>query len=57
VLVVHNLSDSFGSSGAMSFQATSFDTIFSDASITPGGGSGSWSVSLPPRATGIWKVK
>lgn len=57
VLVVHNLSDSFGSSGAMNFPASSFETIFSDASITPGGGSGSWSVSLPPRATGIWKVR
>ena len=56
-LVVHNLSDSFASTGSMNFAATGFDTIFSDIPTAPTGASGAWNVSLPPRGTGIWRAR
>ena len=57
VLVVHNLGDSFASTGSMNFAATGFDTIFSDLATAPTGASGAWNVSLPPRGSGVWRVR
>ena len=56
VLVVHNVSDGFGSA-TLHFNAAGFDTLFGDVTTTPSGGNGTWGVSLPPRATMIWKVR
>ncbi|HYH07161.1 MAG TPA: alpha-amylase family glycosyl hydrolase [Thermoanaerobaculia bacterium] len=56
VLVVHNVSDAFASATGMTFSAAGFETLFGDITAMPSG-SGSWSVSLPPRATMIWKVR
>jgi glycosidase len=56
VLVVHNVSDSFTQAN-MAFAGAGFDTLYSDVAVTPSGASGGWSVSLPPRATGIWRVR
>lgn len=56
VLVVHNVSDTFASASGMTFNASGFETLFGDIAATPSG-AGSWSVSLPPRATMIWKLR
>ncbi len=56
VLVAHNVSDSFATASSLSFQASRFETIFGDASVTPAGAAGSFSVSLPPRASMVWRV-
>jgi glycosidase len=57
-LVVHNMSDSFMNTGALAVPAAGFDTIFADNSVsTPSGGSNAWRVALPPRATGVWRVR
>lgn len=56
VLVAHNVSDSFATATGLNFAATAFETLFGDVTLSPGGGSGSWSVSLPPRATMVWRV-
>ena len=57
VLVVHNMTDTFASTGTMTFAGTGFDTLFSDVAVTPSGASGGWSVSMPPRSTGVWRVR
>lgn len=57
VLVAHNVSDNFATASGMNFQAAGFDLLFGDGTTTPSGGAGSWTVSLPPRATGIWRVR
>ena len=57
VLVVHNLTDSFTGSGTMNFPATGFDVLFGDINTVPGGATGAWNVSLPPRGTGVWRVR
>lgn len=57
VLVVHNLGDAVNRSSNLAFNATSFEPILSDASSAPAGSNGAWSVTLPPRGVGIWKVK
>ena len=56
-VVVHNVSDSFASV-SFSLPAASFDTLFADTGVQkPSGGSGNWSVSLPPRTSGVWRVR
>lgn len=57
VLVVHNLGDSFANSANMNVSAASFDTIFADGTIAPSGSSGAWRVTMPPRASGIWRAR
>lgn len=58
VLVVHNVGDSHATTGNMNFPAAGFDTIFADAQVpTPSGGTGAWKVSMPPRSTGVWRVR
>jgi alpha-amylase len=56
VLVVHNLGDAVNRSSNLAFTASSFETIVSDQGV-PSGSNGAWSVSLPPRGVGIWRVK
>jgi glycosidase len=56
VLVVHNVSDSF-TQATVAVTGSRFETLFSDVAMTPSGASGGWTVSLPPRATGIWRVQ
>ena len=58
VLVAHNVSDGMASAGPFPVTAVSSEKVFSDgngASIS--GSYGQWSVSLPPRSCGIWRLK
>lgn len=57
VLVVHNLGDAFSKTANLPFNAGSFETIFADGNVTPAGADGAWTVTLPARGVGIWKVK
>jgi alpha-amylase len=58
VLVVHNLSDSSVNAGPLAVSAGAFETIYADSGVTaPTGGSGAWSVALPPRSSGAWRVR
>jgi hypothetical protein len=58
VLVVHNLSDTFAVGGPWGFSASGFDRLFADAGVAdPSGGSGNWRVALPPRDSGIWRLR
>lgn len=54
VLVAHNLSDGFASA-TVAVQATGYETLFGDLSLTPSPGP-SATFTLTPRATMIWKV-
>ncbi|MHB0969906.1 MAG: alpha-amylase family glycosyl hydrolase [Thermoanaerobaculia bacterium] len=57
VLVVHNLTDGF-QVGRFSFEASSFETIFADSGVGGPSGIGTqWTVNLPPRTTGVWRVR
>lgn len=56
VLVAHNLSDSFATASSLNVQASRFETLFGDASVTPAGAAGAFSVTLPPRASMMWRV-
>jgi alpha-amylase len=56
VLVVHNVSDALASVSGLTVEASRFETLFGDVTVTPSGGPSSWSVTLPPRATMIWRV-
>lgn len=58
VLVAHNVSDGMASAGPFPVTAVSSEKVFSDgngASIS--GSYGQWSVSLPPRSCGVWRLK
>jgi alpha-amylase len=57
VLVLHNLSDSVAAAGPYSLSVTAADEIFADAHLgQPVGAAGTWSVSLPPRGSAIWRI-
>jgi alpha-amylase len=57
VLVLHNLSDSVAAAGPYPLSVTSAEEIFADAHLgNPIGPAGTWSVSLPPRASGVWRI-
>jgi alpha-amylase len=57
VLVVHNLGDAFSKTANLPFSASGFETIFADGNVMPAGASNAWTVTLPARGVGIWKVK
>ncbi|MGD1148707.1 MAG: alpha-amylase family glycosyl hydrolase [Thermoanaerobaculaceae bacterium] len=57
VLVVHNLSGSFQNAGPFTNDATAFDTLFADSGATLNLVGSSWRVSLPARASAIWRLK
>lgn len=57
VLVVHNLGDSFAAAGPYVITAISLEKIYTDPSVMPPSGmSGQWTIALPPRSTGIWRI-
>jgi glycosidase len=58
VLVAHNVSDGYASAGPLNLTYTSTERLFADSAVNdPSGLSGAIQVSLPPRATGIWRLK
>ena len=57
VLVVHNLSGSLQNAGPFTNPAIAFETLFADTGATLTGTGGSWRVSLPARASAIWRLK
>lgn len=59
VLVVHNVGDGVGVTQAtLVFEASGFDTLFADSGVyPPTGSSGTWSIGMPPRTTGIWRLR
>ena len=58
VLVVHNLADASVTAGPFPLPGESAEVLFADPSVgSPLRGDGSWSVTLPARATGIWRLR
>jgi glycosidase len=57
VLVVHNLSASFQSGGPFGSEATVFDPVLVDPGVLVSPFGTAWRVSLPARATAIWRLK
>jgi hypothetical protein len=58
VLVTHNLSDSFVVSDTYAVTASGFERVFTDPGVTdPTGRSGAWRVALPPRSSGVWRLR
>jgi glycosidase len=58
VLVLHNLTDSRVTAGPFNAPGTMAEPLFTDSQVgTLSGSSGAWSVPLPARATGIWRLR
>jgi alpha-amylase len=58
VLVVHNLTDASVKAGPFAVPGESAEVLFADPSVdSPVGSDGGWSVTLPARATGIWRLR
>ncbi|HSP93798.1 MAG TPA: alpha-amylase family glycosyl hydrolase, partial [Thermoanaerobaculia bacterium] len=58
VLVLHNLSDSVAAAGPYSLSIAEAQEIFADPHLgQPIGPAGTWSVSLSPRGSAIWKIR
>jgi glycosidase len=56
VLVVHNLGTEPSMTGSMALSAQAAEPLFLDPGVTLAGAGGAWSVSLPPRSSGVWRV-
>ena len=58
VLVVHNLTDSFVTGGPYAVTAAASERLFTDDGVgDPSGPAGAWRVTLPPRATGVFRLR
>ncbi|MBN1204862.1 MAG: alpha-amylase [Myxococcaceae bacterium] len=58
VLVVHNLTDYTVSAGPFDIPGSTPEVLFADSNVGALSGTASgWQASLPPRATGIWRLK
>ncbi len=58
VLVVHNLSDGFAIGGPFAVTMTSAEKLFADANVgDPSGSPNNIRVALPPRSSGVWRLK
>ncbi|MFY0581693.1 alpha-amylase family glycosyl hydrolase [Cystobacter fuscus] len=58
VLVVHNLGDTAQTTGPLELEAELLEPLFTDASVgSPAKSGTAWSVTLPGRATGIWRLR
>ena len=57
VLVAHNLSDTFASAGPLDAPGSAAEPLFADVGASASGSPGAWRASLPPRATGIWRLR
>ena len=56
VLVAHNVSDGLATT-TLNVNALIGDPLFSDGVPAPSGHPGAWQLTLPPRATGVWKLR
>lgn len=58
VLVVHNLTDSSVTAGPFTVEGATPEVLFTDTGVgTLSATANGWQVSLPARATGIWRLK
>ncbi|MFL5348311.1 MAG: alpha-amylase family glycosyl hydrolase [Hyalangium sp.] len=58
VLVVHNLTDSSVTAGPFAVAGTTPEVLFADSNVgTLSSTASGWQVTLPARATGIWRLK
>lgn len=58
VLVVHNLNDAPSEAGPLPVEASSLEKIYADGGVSdPAGASGAWRVTLPPRSSGVWRMR
>jgi glycosidase len=56
VLVAHNLGGAFAGTSVAAPGSVS-EPIFADPGATAFGGAGTWSVFLPPRGSGVWRIR
>jgi alpha-amylase len=58
VLVAHNVTDFTASAGPFDLPGSTAEVLFADNNVsTLSRTAGGWQASLPPRATGIWRLK
>jgi alpha-amylase len=58
VLVVHNVTDYTVSAGPFDIPGSTPEVLFADSNVSVlSRAAGGWQASLPPRATGIWRLK
>jgi alpha-amylase len=57
VLAAHNLSDQFATGGPYDLPGSTAGNVFVDPGAGASGSPGSWRVTLPPRASGVWRVR
>lgn len=57
VLVLHNVGDSFITAGPLSVSAAGLDAVLVDSGVNVSGGNNSWNVGMPPRSTGVWRLR
>lgn len=58
VLVAHNVTGGFISTGPLNVGGTTAEKVWADSTVpAPVKGATGWTLSLPPRASGVWRMK
>jgi alpha-amylase len=57
VLVVHNLGGAFTSAGPFKLTGTRAEKIWADNFVVDPSGAGSWTLQMPPRTSGVWRIR
>jgi alpha-amylase len=57
LLVVHNLGTEPSVTGSLALAAQAAEPVFLDSGVALAGASGAWSVSLPARGSGVWRLR
>jgi glycosidase len=56
LLVAHNLGDSAATAGPFAASGTAADEVFADGGASLSAASGAWTVTLPARASAVWRL-
>jgi alpha-amylase len=57
VLVLHNVGDSFVTAGPLAVSAAGLDAVLVDSGVNVSGGNNAWNVALPPRTSGVFRLR
>lgn len=57
VLVAHNLTDGVATASALAAGGSAAELVFGEAGASARGANGQWTITLPPRASGVWRLR
>jgi glycosidase len=57
VLVAHNLTDGVATASALPAEGSAAEVVFGETGASAHGANGQWTITLPPRGSGVWRLR